>query len=74
MEMDKRIKSLILPLFDTVLFPGVKTKITVGKTVRRALEANKDITSVPVIALTVREKDEQGRLGVSQFLSGGNGI
>ena len=67
MEMDKKIKDLILPLFDTVLFPGIKTKITVGRAVRKALESKADMTTVPVIALTVKEKDDQGRLSTHSF-------
>jgi ATP-dependent Lon protease len=71
MDKEKKERNFILPLFDTVLFPGIKTKITVGKVIRNALEANKSITGSPVIALTVKEKDKKGRLNDHSFYNVG---
>ncbi|MDC7219158.1 MAG: endopeptidase La [Spirochaetales bacterium] len=67
MDIEAKKQELILPLFDSVLFPGVRTKITVGKAVRKALEERENISETPIIALTVREKDEKGRLGIHSF-------
>ncbi|MDC7222832.1 MAG: endopeptidase La [Spirochaetales bacterium] len=71
MDLKNINKELILPLFDTVLFPGIKTKITVGKTVKNALEQRGDDSSAPIIALTVREKDSKGRLSTHSFYNVG---
>ncbi|MBN2625598.1 MAG: endopeptidase La, partial [Spirochaetales bacterium] len=74
MTFDNNNRELVLPLFDTVLFPGVKTKITVGKTLRGILEELGMTGSFTMAALTVREKDEQGRLSRHSFYKVGTRI
>lgn len=69
--IDQDSLEFILPLFDTVLFPGIKTKITVGKTVKAALDARDEILSSPIIALTVKKKDSRDRLGRDSFYAVG---
>ena len=74
MTLESNNRELVLPLFDTVLFPGVKTKITVGKTLRGILEELGMTGSFTMAALTVREKDEQGRLSRHSFYKVGTRI
>jgi ATP-dependent Lon protease len=71
MTIDNNSMELILPLFDTVLFPGIRTKINVGRTVRSALESRITIDSAPLIALAVKEKDDKGRLSRKSFFNVG---